>query len=66
MPNISGRGHGDLHVIVQVMVPRKLTREQKKLLEQLASAFPEKQSEPRGRDEEQERSVFERVRDIFS
>lgn len=66
MPNLSGRGRGDLHVIVQVMVPRKLTREQKKLLEQVSSAFPEKQSEPRGRDEEQERSVFERVRDIFS
>ncbi len=67
MPNISGRGHGDLHVAVQVMTPRKLTKEQKKLLEQLAATLPAQQNEPKSRaDEEHERSVFERVKDIFS
>ncbi len=29
MPNVSGRGHGDLHVIAGVAVPTKLTKEQK-------------------------------------
>ncbi len=67
MPNISGRGRGDLHVVVQVMTPRKLTKEQKKLLEQLAATMPAQQSEPKSRvDEDHERSVFERVKDIFS
>jgi molecular chaperone DnaJ len=66
MPSITGRGRGDLHVIVQVMTPRKLTREQKKLLEQLAATLPAPQAEPRSRsDEDHERSVFERVKDIF-
>jgi molecular chaperone DnaJ len=67
MPNITGRGQGDLHVIVQVMTPRKLTKEQKKLLEQLAATLPAQQMEPKGRsDDDHERSVFERVKDIFS
>lgn len=67
MPNLSGRGRGDLHVVVQVITPRKLTKEQKKLLEQLATSLPAQQKEPRARaDDEQERSVFERVKDIFS
>jgi molecular chaperone DnaJ len=67
MPNVSGRGRGDLHVVVQVITPRKLTREQKRLLEQLAATIPSQQAEPRGREAaDQERSVFERVKDIFS
>jgi molecular chaperone DnaJ len=67
MPSITGRGHGDLHVIVQVMTPRKLTREQKKLLEQLAATLPAPQAEPKSHaDDEHDRSVFERVKDIFS
>ncbi|MGE5362195.1 MAG: molecular chaperone DnaJ [Bacteroidales bacterium] len=66
MPNIGGRGRGDLHVIVQLMTPRKLTKEQRKLLEQLAATLPAQQEAPRGRDEDHERSVFERVKDIFS
>jgi molecular chaperone DnaJ len=66
MPNISGRGHGDLHVIVQVMTPRKLTKEQKKLLDQLAATLPAQQLEPKGREDTTDRTVFERVKDIFS
>ena len=31
-----GRGHGDLHVIARVAVPKKLTKDQKHLLEELA------------------------------
>ena len=35
MPHVYGRGHGDLHVIARVAVPKKLTKEQKHLLEEL-------------------------------
>ena len=40
MPNVSGRGHGDLHVVVEVATPKKLTKEQRHLLEQLARTMP--------------------------
>jgi molecular chaperone DnaJ len=67
MPSVSGRGRGDLHVQVDVTVPRKLTRAQRAAIEQLAKALPEEQPEPRHRSNEpDDRSVFERVKDIFS
>src|SRR5690606_29399714 len=34
MPDVSGRGRGDLLVTVQATVPRKLTKEQRRLLEE--------------------------------
>ncbi|HHH27454.1 MAG TPA: molecular chaperone DnaJ, partial [Polyangiaceae bacterium] len=34
-PDVNGRGRGSLHVILQVAVPRKLSRKAKKLLRQL-------------------------------
>jgi molecular chaperone DnaJ len=64
MPDVSGRGRGDLLVTVQAITPRKLTREQRKLLEQLAAALPPQQFEPTRREVD-DRSVFERVKDIF-
>ena len=36
MPNLSGRGKGDLFVAVTLITPKTLSREQRKLLEQLA------------------------------
>lgn len=67
MPNVSGRGRGDLHVVVQVKTPKKLTRDQRKALEQLAGALPEDTFEPKPQAQsDDERSVFERVKDIFS
>jgi len=66
MPDISGRGHGDLFVTVQVRTPRKLTREQRHLLEQLARVLPKEKFEPRPReDEHEERNLFDRVKDMF-
>ena len=66
MPDVSGRGRGDLFVTVDVVTPRKLTREQKTLVEQLAKALPKEQFEPRERDDEQEdKNLFDRVKDIF-
>lgn len=36
MPNLGGRGKGDLFVAVSLVTPKTLTKEQRKLLEQLA------------------------------
>lgn len=38
MPRVQGRGRGDLHVIMRVTVPRKLTRKQRKILEEFERA----------------------------
>jgi len=68
MPDVSGRGRGDLFATVQVKTPKKLTRDQRKLLEQLAVALPDEKFEPRprGEDENQdERNLFDRVKDMF-
>jgi molecular chaperone DnaJ len=56
MPVLGGRGRGDLFVSVTVVTPTTLTREQRRLLEQLAEV------------EEQDlgdRGLMDKVRDIF-
>jgi molecular chaperone DnaJ len=66
MPDVvAGRGRGDLLVTVKVVTPRKLTKEQRKVLEQLAEALPKEKFEPTPRDEHEDRGIFERVKDIF-
>jgi molecular chaperone DnaJ len=64
MPNVSGRGHGDLHVIANVSVPKKLTKEQKHLLEELSKSLPLQDADP-DRGDAGEKPFFERVKDIF-
>ena len=64
MPNVSGRGHGDLHVIANVAVPKKLTKEQKHLLEELSKSLPAHEADP-DRHDGGEKPFFERVKDIF-
>jgi molecular chaperone DnaJ len=63
MPNVSGRGHGDLHVIARVAVPTKLTKEQKQLLEELGKTLRDDKVTADG--VEGDRPFFERVKDIF-
>jgi len=65
MPDVSGRGRGDLLITVQVVVPKKLTREQRAALEQLSKALPAEAFEPKQREGEDDRNLFERVKDIF-
>jgi molecular chaperone DnaJ len=65
LPDVSGRGHGDLLVTVQAMTPKKLTREQKKLLEQLAATLPEHKVKPSAREDEEDKGIFDKVKDIF-
>jgi molecular chaperone DnaJ len=64
MPDVSGRGRGDLLVTVQAITPRKLTKDQRRLLEQLAVALPPQEFEPTPRDTD-DRNIFEKVKDIF-
>lgn len=64
MPNVSGRGHGDLHVIARVSVPKKLTKEQKHLLEELATTIKDEPLSMDGHDAG-DKPFFERVKDIF-
>ena len=67
MPSVNGRGRGDLHVMVQPRTPRKLTKDQRAALEQLARALPAEKSEARSHDGNAgDRGVFDRVKDLFS
>ena len=66
MPDVSGRGRGDLFFTVQAVTPKKLSKEQRAALEQLATTLPKEKFEPRARDaEEDEKNIFEKVKDIF-
>jgi molecular chaperone DnaJ len=66
MPDVSGRGRGDLFATVQVQTPRKLSKEQRQVLEQLAKTLPAEKFEPRKhQDEQDERNLFDRVKDMF-
>jgi molecular chaperone DnaJ len=64
MPDVTGRGHGDLIVTVKVATPKKLSKDQKKLLEQLAATLPKEQFEPTPLEHE-DKGIFDRVKDIF-
>lgn len=66
MPDVNGRGKGDLLATVQGQTPKKLTKEQRHLLEQLAKVLPKEKFEPRAREDEPgERNLFDRVKDMF-
>jgi molecular chaperone DnaJ len=56
MPVLGGRGHGDLFVSVALRTPTTLTREQRRLLEEL-SKIEDRDLEDKG--------LIDRVRDIF-
>ena len=65
MPDVSGRGRGDLLVTIKVVTPAKLTRDQKKLLQQLAASLPAEKYEPTPRADQDDKGLFDRVKDIF-
>jgi molecular chaperone DnaJ len=58
VPVLNSRTRGDLFVHLDVQIPKKLTRDQRKLFEQLATLLPVENA-PR------EKTVFEKVRDFF-
>lgn len=58
VPDVNSRGRGDLFVHVEVKIPTKLTREQRKLFEQLRETLP-------ADNKPAERGLFEKVKDYF-
>lgn len=56
VPHVNGNGRGDIIIHVEVRVPTRLTREQKKLFEQLRETLP-------AENEPEEKGLFEKVRD---
>jgi len=64
MPDVSGRGRGDLIVTVTAITPKKLTKDQKKLLAQLGATLPKEQFDPTPLEGE-DKGLFDRVKDIF-
>jgi molecular chaperone DnaJ len=60
MPDPHGGGRGDLYYHVRVMTPVKLTREQRKLMEQLGATL-KVENKPAERDS----TIFDKVKDIF-
>jgi len=58
-PHLGSKGRGDLHVLIRVVVPTKLTGEQKKLLEQLAKNLPVPDID------DKDRSLLDRMKDIL-
>jgi molecular chaperone DnaJ len=65
MPDVSGRGKGDLLVTIKVVTPGKLTKDQKKLLQQLAASLPAEKFEPTPLADQEDKGLFDRVKDIF-
>jgi molecular chaperone DnaJ len=66
MPDVGGSAKGDLFATVQVQTPKKLTKDQRRLLEQLAKELPQERFHPRPREDEQdERNLFDRVKNMF-
>lgn len=59
VPILGAKGRGDLHVIARVLIPQKLSAEQRRLLEQLSKTLPV--PNPKERD----RSVLDRMKDIL-
>ena len=65
MPSVSGRGKGTLYVRVVVDVPRKLSKDQKKIVEQLGQTMPVGKVAATPTDESQDKPFFEKVKDLF-
>ena len=65
MPSVSGRGRGSFHVRMVVDVPKKLTKEQKKLVEQFGKTIEVGTLEPIAADADRDKPFFEKVKDLF-
>ena len=61
LPELNGYGRGDILAVVDIIIPTKLTSEEKKLLEKLAAQPNFKKTDtPRG-----EENIFDRMRNFF-
>ncbi|HWB98789.1 MAG TPA: DnaJ C-terminal domain-containing protein, partial [Bryobacteraceae bacterium] len=58
VPHVNSSARGDLYVHVQVQVPTRLTREQRKLFEELRDTLPVE-------NQPTEKGLFDKVKDYF-
>ncbi len=58
VPKLSGSGRGDLYVHIEVRVPSKLNRDQRRLFEQLRDVLP-KENDP------EDKGILDKVKDYF-
>jgi molecular chaperone DnaJ len=58
VPHVNGSGRGDLYVHADVRIPSKLTRDQRRLFEQLRETLP-------AENEPQEKGLLDKVKDYF-
>jgi molecular chaperone DnaJ len=61
LPSLGGRRRGDLHVVVNVMVPRNLSEEQRELLRQ----FADRANGANYPHEDERVGIFDRIRHAF-
>jgi molecular chaperone DnaJ len=59
VPEVNGRGRADLYVHIDVQIPKKLSKDQRRLFEQLHELLP-------AENLPHEKSVFEKVREFFT
>jgi molecular chaperone DnaJ len=59
VPMVNSSGRGDLIIHIDVRTPRKLTREQRRLLEQLRETLPEE-------NEPEDKSLLEKLKDYLT
>jgi molecular chaperone DnaJ len=57
VPHVNGSGRGDLFVHLEVRIPTKLTKDQRKLFEQLRDTLPA--------ENEPNQGIFDKVKDYF-
>ena len=58
LPNLEGRGQGDLYATVHVAIPTQLSREQRRLMEMLMGSL-------RVENKPLQRRAYDKVKDIF-
>jgi molecular chaperone DnaJ len=61
LPDVNGYGTGDLLVFVQVWMPKKVTREEKEMLQKMAGSESFKPA-----PDKDDRNLFERVKNMFN
>lgn len=58
VPRVNSSGRGDLYVHIEVRIPEKLSKDQRKLFEQLQESLP-------AGTQAREKGIFDRVKDYF-
>ena len=60
LPDVNGRGRGDIIIVVDVVIPTELTKEERKLVEQLSEQPNFKQTESK-----QDQDILSRMKNFF-